>query len=77
MRLSFNGIPRALKGGGHITFERHHRVGVPNEPALSVKIGAGPIVRLTIEQQTQLEDWLERPPISSGGLAHEARRIPQ
>lgn len=63
MRLSLIGIPRAGagKGGGNIIFERHHRVGMPDEPALSVKIGAGPVVRLTIEQQAQLEGFLGRP----------------
>lgn len=64
MRLTQTGLPRlgADKGGGQITYERHHRVGFPGECALSVKIGPGPILRFTIEQQHELEDFLRKEP---------------
>lgn len=46
------------RGGKTITFERHLRVeGVPGQVASTIKIGAGPKVRLTPEQEEQVRDF--------------------
>lgn len=57
MRLSLPG-----ERGHLVTFERHHRVGSPGETAATVKVNAGPVVRLTAEQETQLRRFLEVDP---------------
>lgn len=56
MRLSLTGID-----GRTITFERHLRVGVmPGETAATVKIGPGPIIRLSASQEEQVKQFFAK-----------------
>lgn len=46
------------RNGRQVTFERHLRIeGVPDQTATSFKIGAGPIVRFTPEQEEQIRQF--------------------
>ena len=57
MRLSLGGAD----GRHTITIERHHRVGVPGETSVTVKINAGPVIRLTAEQETLIRNFFNKP----------------